>query len=393
MNQVHIKARREKSIRQRHPWVFSGAVESVTGRPEPGEIVSVVDSRGDFLAQGYYNPNSKICVRLLDWNPSTQIDDVWWRGHLRAALDRRDGMMDEDNTALRLVNAEADLLPGLAIDRYDDVLVTQFTTAGAERFRDATIAELTEALGPLSIYDRSDADTRKQEGLKGQAGLVAGDEISGPVTIREMGATFRVDVVSGQKTGYYLDQRDNRMEVAAYCHEADVLDAFCYTGGFSVHAARAGAAKIALVDSSRAAVGAAEEHLGENGFDGAVESVVDDVFDELRRRAERGIKHDVVVVDPPKMARSQHQVDKALRAYKDVNLHAMRVARPGGILATFSCSAAVSIEAFTLAVSWAAIDANRSVQILRRMGHCADHPTLTSFPESEYLKGLLCRVL
>ncbi len=394
MATVRLKARREKSLVQRHPWVYSGAIDRIEGDPAAGDVVTVVDSRGAFLATGYYNAQSKICVRVLSRVEGDVIDDAWWRARIAGAIDARGSLAADDRTtAYRLVHAEADCLPGLIVDRYGDVVVVQLHTAGTDRVRPAIVAALREHLGDVTVYERSDAAARQREGLSSSTGLLAG-ELSGAVDILENGYTFRVDVTGGQKTGYYLDQRDNRRIVAGYARGRNVLDAFCYTGAFAVYAGNAGAESVTLADSSASSLELAEANLTANGVGtDTTELLNGDVFEILRAYRDEGRRFGMVVLDPPRFASSRRQVEKALRAYKDANMLAMKLLEPGGILATFSCSAGVSTEAFTLAVSWAGIDAGRDVQIVRRLSQGPDHPILTSFPESEYLKGLVCRVL
>lgn len=391
---VRLKHRREKSLLQRHPWVYSGAVDTVDGDAGPGEVVTVVDSGGGFLATGYYNERSKIAVRVLSWTEGETIDDDWWRGRIAAAIAARSPLFaDGLTTAGRLVHAEADALPGLVVDRYADVVVVQCLTAGVERVRDLVAGTIRDVLGDVVVYERSDAPARVREGLGPSVGPIAGG-VPEPVDVLENGHRFRVDVAAGQKTGFYLDQRENRAAAAPFAAGRDVLDAFCYTGAFSVYAAAAGAATVTLADSSEPALEAAEANLAANGVDESrSELLCGDVFDILRAYRDEGRRFGMIVVDPPRFASSRHQVEKALRAYKDANMLAMQLLEPGGILATFSCSGGVDITSFTLAVSWAGIDAGRDVQIIRRLGQGLDHPVLATFPESEYLKGLLCRIV
>jgi 23S rRNA (cytosine1962-C5)-methyltransferase len=391
---VRLKDRREKSLQQRHPWVYSGAVDAVEGSAAAGDLVTVVDARGAFLGSGYYNECSKIRVRILSWDEGERVEGDWWRGRIGAAISgRADLEAAGDTTAYRLVHAEADRLPGLIVDRYGDVLVVQFLTAGVERVRDVVLSELTERFPGAAVYERSDVSARRHEGLAASSGPIIG-AVPDAFEIRENAHVFGVNVAAGQKTGFYLDQRDNRRTVAAFAAGRRVLDAFCYTGAFSVYAAAAGAAAVTLADSSSASLDLAGANLSANGVDAdKIELVHGDVFELLRALRDADRRFDMVMLDPPKFASNKHEVDKALRAYKDVNLLAMKALEPGGILATFSCSAAVDAGAFTLAVSWAGIDAGRDVQILHRLSQGVDHPILTSFPESEYLKGLVCRVV
>lgn len=392
---VYLEKDRERSLLHRHPWVFSGAVASVEGDPEPGDVVSVVGADRTFLGWGYYNKRSNIRARILDWREECTIDESWWRERVAAAVARRSALAaDDDTNAYRLIHAETDMLPGLIVDRYADYVVVQFLTAGVERVRDPIIDALNEQLKPTAIYDRSDADTRKREGLRPATGILSGRAPEGPVEITENGLRFLVDFTTGQKTGFYLDQRENRVAVARYTEERSVLDAFSYTGAFSVHAGRAGAGALTLVESSQTAIELARRNIELNQVGGNDPEIVKgDVFDVLRSYRDEGRRFQAIVLDPPKFARTKTQAKKAMRGYKDINMLAMKILEPGGILATFSCSGGVTVEAFTLAVSWAGLDAGREVQILRRLGQPEDHPVLATFPESEYLKGLICRVL
>lgn len=391
MAEVRLKAGREKSLRHRHPWVYSGAIDRVTGTPVPGDIVEVTDSRGAFLGRGYCNPDSRISVRMLTWD-DTVIDDAFWSGRVRAAVARREALLADGTTdAYRLIHAEADFLPGLIADRYADVVVVQFLTAGVERVRDVVLDALLSAAVPAAVFERSDTSSRVREGLAAASGPIHGS-VPATVDILENGARFSVNVESGQKTGFYLDQRDNRAAVAAVAKGRRVLDAFCHTGAFAAYAARAGARAVTLLDSSASSLALARTHLGMNAPAGCeTDFVQDDVFERLRKFREEGKRFDLVVLDPPRFATNRHQLDNALRAYKDINRVALEVLSPGGMLATFSCSQAVDAASFTTAVAWAGLDARRELQIIRRLGQGSDHPVLASFPESEYLKGLLCR--
>jgi 23S rRNA (cytosine1962-C5)-methyltransferase len=393
MASVRLKAGREKSVRHRHPWVFSGAIDSVSGSPPPGALVDVVDARGAFLGRGYYNEHSRIRVRMLAWD-ERPIDENFWRARVTAAVRRRDPLGADGRTnAWRLVHAEADLVPGLVVDRYGDVVVVQLLTAGVERVRDVILDAVEAAARPRVIFERSDTSSRGREGLEASTGVVRG-ELTGPVHILENGLEFRVNVETGQKTGFYLDQRDNRARVAEYARDHDVLDAFCHTGAFAAYAAGAGARSLTLVDSSVGSLATARWNLEKNGrAECGCEFVQADVFEHLRALRDAGRRFDLVVLDPPKFATNRHQLEAALRAYKDINRLALEILSGDGILATFSCSQAVDAASFTMAVSWAGVDAGRQLQILRRLGQGADHPVLASFPESEYLKGLLCRAL
>lgn len=392
MATVALKSKRDRATRHRHPWIFAASIDAVKGHAAPGDVVDVVDAKGAFLGRGYYNEHSRIRVRMLTWD-DRPIDADLWRARIHAAAHRRESLAASGHTdAYRLVHAEADLVPGLIVDRYGDVVVAQLLTAGIDRVRDVVVESLASLAGVRCVFERSDTASRAREGLAAAVGALRGDAPK-TVEVRENGNTFLVNVESGQKTGFYLDQRDNRAAVAAHARGRDVLDAFCHTGAFAVYCARAGATALTLVDSSGPALATARVNLEKNGAgEGVVAMRQADVFEELRALRDAGRRFGLVVLDPPKFATNQHQVDKALRAYKDVNLLAMQLLAPDGMLATFSCSQAVDAASFTMAVSWAGVDAARDVQIIRRLGQGIDHPVLAAFPESEYLKGLLCRV-
>lgn len=392
---VRLQKDRDRSLRRRHPWVFSGAVARVEGEAAPGDVVRLVDHQGQFLAWAYFNPRSQILARVLDWEETASINDSWWRRRVAESVERRrdlPGLRSCD--VRRLVYSEADGLPGLVVDRYGQWLVIQVLTAGVERVKGVIVDALFEASEPKGIFERSDQDARSLEGLKASVGRLAGEAPPERVEVAEQGHRFLVDVKNGQKTGFYIDQRDNRRLVAEYAAGRDVLDLFSYTGGFSVYAMRGNAASATLVESSVPALKLAEANLLSNGADPAsFELVQGNAFEAARSLREAGRRFDVVVVDPPKLALSRGHLEKAERAYKDVNLSAMRLVKPGGILATFSCSGAVETEHFSRILSWASVDAGRRVQVLQRLSQGADHPTMPSFPESEYLKGFICRVL
>lgn len=385
---------RDRSLRRRHPWIYSGAIGAVDGDPAGGGVVRVVDHKKTFVAWAYFNPASKLRARVLDWNEDASIDEDWWRARVRTALEKRRGIPGlEDTDVYRAVYAEADGLPGLIVDRYGDYLVLQSLTAGTERAKDTIRDALLEAASPKGIYERSDPEPRMLEGLGPSTGVLAGAAPPERVEVSERGRRFLVDIAGGQKTGFYVDQRDNRSRVAEYAPGRKVLDLFAYTGGFSVYALLAGAARATLVESSYPALQTAEANLAANGIaETAAELIQGNVFEVARSFRDSGTVFDLVVTDPPKFAQSRGQLAGAERAYKDVNLLAMKLLTPGGILATFSCSGAVEIEHFSRIVAWAAADANRHVQILGRFSQGPDHPVVPAFPESEYLKGLLCRV-
>lgn len=394
MNRVILKKGRAKPALRRHPWIFSGAVDRITGDPTDGDLVQVCDAGDNFVAYGLLNRRSQIVVRLVSWEKNLMPDTTFWRRRLKRALAGRTALAtDPTTTTYRLVHAEADGLPGLIVDCYSDYLVVQFLILGMERRKNEIADLLMEIATPRGIVERSDAPVRAKEGLPPTTALLRGVPPPDRLQVLENGHRFLVDVSGGQKTGFYLDQRANRQRVSAYCTAQTVLDAFCYSGGFSVYAATAGASSLTLVDSSADALSLAQENVRLNGREaGDDQYLAADVFQQLRCFQAEGRSFDVVILDPPKFARSQANVQRAARGYKDVNLLAMQLLHSGGILAAFSCSGLVSADLFQKIVFGAAVDARRDVQILERLTQGPDHPILLTFPESEYLKGLLCRV-
>lgn len=395
---IRLKPGRDKPARQGHPWIFSGAIESLPDAVEDGGIAQVVDADGKWLAQGYVNRRSQIQVRLLSWACDEAIDEHFWRRRLAAAIQLRAALPELAATnACRLVNAESDFLPGLTVDRYGDHLVMQAGTLAIDQRKARLAAILLELTGCQGIVERSEMAVRRQEGVAPAAGLLAGSAPEGAVEVVEHGLRFRVDLAHGQKTGFYTDQRANRRRVADYCHGRRVLNAFSYTGAFALHALAAGATHVTNLDSSVEALEMAEANLRANGFDPDLqtENFAGDAFAVLRDwRAglEADAHFDVVILDPPKFAQNRQGVERALRGYKDINLLALQLLKPGGILATFSCSGLVSADLFQKVVFGAAVDAGRQVRILEWLRQSSDHPAAITFPEGEYLKGLLCQV-
>lgn len=395
---VRLKPGRDKPVRQGHPWIFTGAVRHFPADVPDGAIVDVTDHDGGWLARGYLNHHSQICVRLLTWDAHQPIDTDFWRARLDAACRRRAPLAAAGHTVYRLVNAESDFLPGLTVDRYADWLVMQVGTLGV----DTRKAELTGLLGELSgcrgIVERSEASVRRQEGLPESSGLLAGEPPPGTVEVIEHGLRFVVDLEAGQKTGFYADQRENRQRVAAYCEGRRVLNAFSFTGAFGVYALAAGARHVTNVDTSPDALALATENIRANGFDPAHQSteIAADVFQQLRTwrdQGDRAPQFDLIILDPPKFAQNKRSVERALRGYKDINLLAMKLLASDGILATFSCSGLVSADLFQKTIFGAAVDAERPVQILEWLNQPSDHPVAVTFPEGAYLKGFICRVL
>ncbi len=392
---VTLKTGKAKAALQRHPWIFSGALRHVSPDAVDGQLVCVVDEGGHFVAWGYLNRASQITVRLLSWEERVLPDDDLLFERLDRALAwRRLRFGWAPAGACRLVYAESDGLPGLIVDRYGRWLVAQFLTLGSERWRQPLISWLVRELDPLGIYERSDVDVREKEGLAAAVGPLWGAEPPAQVEIDEGGYRFVVDLLHGHKTGFYLDQRLNRERVAAYCRGREVLNCFAYSGSFGVYAAGAGAAEVWNVDTSAEALHLARTNLERNGLAAPPDRFLErDVFQLLREYRDRARQFDLIILDPPKFAFAQSQVERACRGYKDINRLAIQLLRPNGILATFSCSGAVSQELFQKVLFGAALDAGRDVQIVEGLMQSPDHPVLLSFPEAAYLKGLVCRVL
>jgi 23S rRNA (cytosine1962-C5)-methyltransferase len=395
MHIVRLKAGREKSLLRRHPWVFAGAIDSIQGKPADGDTVQVVSQQSEFLAWAGYSAASKIRLRVWSWQVDDIIDAGFFRQLLGRCITARAGLVPpERSNALRLVHGESDGLPGLVVDRYADTLAAQFLSSGAESWKETLADLLLELTGAARIYERSDADVRRLEGLKEHSGLLRGDPPPQRVQIHENGLKFWVDVARGHKTGYYLDQRDNRLRLMQLAAGRQVLDCFAYTGGFTVHALAGGAESVLVVDSSAEALALAQDNLALNDLPaGRVEWLEGDVFQVLRRLRDRSRTFDLIVLDPPKFAPTAAHAEQAARGYKDINLLAFKLLRPGGLLFTFSCSGGVSADLFQKIVAGAALDAGVQAQIVEYLHQAPDHPVALNFPEGAYLKGLVVRVV
>jgi len=394
MIKVTLKKGREKSLLRRHPWIFSGAIAKVDGTPQSGETVTIQGTDGTVYGSGAYSPQSQIRVRMWSFHPDEEITPAFFHSKLKLALTLRTSLFkDNPTTAYRLINAESDGLPGLIVDRYADYLVCQFLSAGVERWKETIVDQLNEVITNKGIYERSDASVRKKEGLTPTTGVLSGDEPPELVEITERPHRFLVDILHGHKTGFYLDQRDNRTCMAELSRDKEIVNCFSYTGGFAVAALKAGAKKVINIDSSAALLHLSDKNIALNDLDPhKVENCEGDVFTVLRKYRDAGRQFDIIVLDPPKFAESRSQVQRASRGYKDINLLACKLLRSDGILMTFSCSGLVSRELFQKIVADAALDAGREVQILRHLSQSSDHPVATNFPEGSYLKGLLCRI-
>jgi len=388
-----LKKGREKAVLRHHPWIFSGAVQSLSGEPEPGETVAVRDSGGNFLAWGAYSPKSQIRARIWSWKEDQSINPSFFEERIRTAIKLRETLIDPQTTsAYRLIHAESDRLPGLIVDRYNDILVMQILSAGIERWREEVTDILIKLINPSGIYERSDVAVRELEGLEERVGALCGKIPQRPILINENGIKFKVDLQGGQKTGFYLDQRDNRQFCRAIAQDKSVLNCFAYTGGFTAYALAGGAESVLSIDSSVEAIHLAKENMLLN--QGSLENcewIVGDVFEELRTLRDGGRQFDLVILDPPKFAPTASQAKQAARGYKDINLYGFKLLKPGGTLMSFSCSGGIDELFFQKIVADAALDAEVDAQILYRLSQSPDHPTHLAFPEGTYLKGLVVR--
>jgi len=390
MQAIHLKPGREKSLLRGHPWLFSGAVDRVQGEPASGATVAVLGADGRWLAAAAYSPRSQIRARVWSRVRDTLIDAAFFRDRVGNALASRPEIRAGEALGRRLVHGEADGLPGVIADWYAGTAVLQLTSAGAEHWRDAIVEALVAATGCAHVYERSDVETRALEGLPERCEVLRGGTPPGLIEIHEDGVRYLVDVVSGQKTGFYLDQRENRARVRALARDRTVLNGFCYTGGFTLAALAGGARSVVSVDSSEGALATGRRCAALNGFIGdRAEWLEGDVFQTLRKFRDQGRRFGLIVLDPPKFAPTAAHAEKASRAYKDINLWALRLLEPGGLLATFSCSGGVGADLFQKIVAGAAQDAGVDARIVERLHAAPDHPVLLSFPEGEYLKGLL----
>ncbi|MBT3313517.1 MAG: 23S rRNA (cytosine(1962)-C(5))-methyltransferase RlmI [Anaerolineae bacterium] len=392
MPSLTLKPQRQKSLLRRHPWIFSGAIAHVDGNPKSGETVDIFDSKGNFLAKAAYSPQSNIRARTWTWLDEA-VDADFLRRKLDTAIIRRDGSETHPYTdSYRLVHAESDGIPGLIVDRYGDVLVMQILTAGAEYWKEILADLLIELAGIKNIYERSDADVRTLEGLEPHSGVLRGNPPE-KLIIQEYGLKFNVDIAQGHKTGFYLDQRESRHLVGQLAKDRDLLNCFCYTGGFSIHAVARGAKSVTSIDSSGNALMLGAENMQLNDQPAQIHEWIEgDVFKELRTFRDSRRDFDMIILDPPKFAPTKFQVEKAARGYKDINLLAFKLLRPGGILVTFSCSGGVDAYLFQKIVAGAALDAGVDAQIVKELRQGSDHPIALNFPEGAYLKGLVCRV-
>lgn len=395
MARLILKPGKERSLLRRHPWIFAGSVAELDGRARPGDTVEVLNADGRVLARAAWSPESQIRARVWSFDAEASIDHAFFKRRVAEAVARRSAHpLLAGQAGLRLIHGESDGLPGVIADRYSDVVVMQLTSAGADKWRAAIVGALVQATGCTAVYERSDSEVRGLEGLPPTAGCVHGELPAGPLTIVENGVTMEVDVVGGHKTGFYLDQRDNRLLTGRLAAGRQVLNCFCYTGGFSLQALAGGAAGVLSIDSSAPALAGAQRNLAHNPqLDASrAEWREDDVFQALRALRAEGRRFDLIVLDPPKFAPSAAHAERAARAYKDINMLGFRLLNPGGILMSYSCSGGVGLELFQKIVAGAAIDAGVDARIIHRLSAAADHPVGLAVPEGEYLKGLACQV-
>ena len=385
--EITLKKGRENALLRGHPWVFSGAIAAVAGRPEPGDIVLARSASGHPLALGFYNPLTDIAFRSLTSRCEENISQYFWQSRLNAAHKLRQKVVDEQTNAYRLINAEGDGFPGLIVDVYDSTVVMSIATAGMEKQKSHILNALISQLKPARIYEQSEGRSREMEGLEKRSGIIFGDDQCDPVEITENGLKFEVDFVAGQKTGFFLDQRVNREKLGALSRDAQVLNCFCYSGAFSVYCAEGGARRVVSLDISKPACALARKNLHLNWFSAENHPVVEaDVFAYLRTTQEN---YSMIILDPPAFAKDRKDVTKAARGYKEINLQAMKRLASGGILATFSCSNFIDEDLFYRIVLSAARDAGADLQVMARLEAGPDHPVLLGHPEGRYLKGLL----
>ncbi len=391
---ILMPGKERAAFKNRHPWVFAGSVGRLEGRARPGDTVEVLADNLRPLGRAAYSPQSQIRARFWTFDPDESVDDAFFKRRIAAAVARRQALPELKGQGLRLIHAESDGLPGIIADQYGDTVVVQLNSAGADKWRKAIVNALVQATGCARIYERSDSDVRGLEGLEPTVGWLHGEPKETGLAIDENGVQLAVDVVGGHKTGFYLDQRDNRAWLRSVAADKDILNCFCYTGGFSLQALAGGAKSVLSIDSSGPALAQARANLALNPqLPGErAEWLEADVFQALRdfRKAERSF--DLIVLDPPKFAPSAAYADRAARAYKDINILGFKLLRPGGLLMTYSCSGGIGLELFQKIVAGAAVDAGREARIVRRLSGTADHPVALNFPEGEYLKGLLVQV-
>ncbi|MCG7562409.1 class I SAM-dependent methyltransferase [Pseudoalteromonas sp. McH1-42] len=391
---LYLQPGREKSLKRKHPWIFSKAIKKVKGKPALGDTVTIYSHDGQYLATAAYSPDSQIRARIWSFDQTEVIDQAFFERRLARALAAREQVIEEGQlTGFRLCAAESDGLPGITIDKFDNYLVCQLLSAGAERHKGEIVQALRTLFPECHIYERSDVDVRKKEGLEKTTGVLWGDEPTAPVVIMENGLKIEVDIKSGHKTGFYLDQRDSRAALERFSKGKSVLNCFCYTGTFGLYALRGDCDEVINVDVSQPALDTAKRNVEHNELDvSRAQFVKQDVFKLLRQYREEGRQFDTIVMDPPKFAESKAQLNGACRGYKDINMLAMQLLKPGGTLLTFSCSGLMEQNLFQKVVADAALDAGKDLLIMERLNQAADHPIAGYYPEGFYLKGLICKV-
>ncbi|WP_045620076.1 class I SAM-dependent methyltransferase [Vibrio vulnificus] len=393
---IYLVKGREKSVVRRHPWIFSRGIDRVEGNPQLGETVDVYGHDGKWLAKAAYSPASQIRARVWSFDKQ-EINKAFFVKRIQEAqLLREDVIVRDGLTGYRLIAAESDGMPGVTIDRYQNFFVCQLLSAGAEHQKQNIVDALIEVFPDCNVYERSDVSVRKKEGLQETTGVLHGEMPPKSVVIEENGVKISVDIVGGHKTGFYLDQRDSRQQAMKYVKDKEVLNCFSYTGGFGLYALKGGAKRVINADVSQPALDTAKFNAELNEFDISKKRAVflnADVFKLLREYRDQGTKFDVVIMDPPKFAESKAQLNGACRGYKDINMLAMQILKPGGTLLTYSCSGLMDQVLFQKIIADAAVDAGRSVKFVERFEQAADHPTDTAYPEGFYLKGFACKVL
>ncbi|WP_047044402.1 class I SAM-dependent methyltransferase [Vibrio mexicanus] len=393
---IYLVKGREKSLRRKHPWIFSRGISKVDGSPELGETVDVFTHDGKWLAKAAYSPNSQIRARVWSFD-KCDIDEAFFIKRIQDAQLLREELIQRDGlTGYRLIAAESDGLPGITIDKYQDYLVCQLLSAGAEYHKDTLVKALVHCFPDCHVYERSDVAVRKKEGLKETVGVLHGEMPPESVVIEENGVKISVDIVNGHKTGFYMDQRDSRLQAMKYMEDKEVLNCFSYTGGFGLYALKGNAKRVINADVSQPALDTAKYNAELNDFDISKKRAVflnADVFKLLREYRDQGTKFDVVIMDPPKFVSSKNNLTSGANGYKDINMLAMQILKPGGTLLTYSCSGLMSSDLFQKVIADAALDANRSVKFVERFEQAADHLTDSAYPEGFYLKGFACKVL
>jgi len=391
---IYLKKSADSFIKRKHPWIFSGAIDKVDGNPSNGETVQIFTSEKKLIGYGAFSPASQIRVRIWSFDTQEKIDSEFFRKKVLAASELRNHLIDQSITNVyRIINAESDDLPGLIVDKYSNFLVCQFLSAGAEYHKKLLVEILEDVFKSTGIFERSDVDVRSKENLEPVKGVLIGTEPNDLIEIQENEIKFLVDIKNGHKTGFYLDQRDNRKMLSDFAKGKNVLNCFSYTGAFSVYALSAGAETVTQIEASSSALDLSLKNIELNNLSRTfVENITGDVFEVLRKFRDERRTFDLIILDPPKFAESASQIQKASRGYKDINLLAMKLLNPGGMLFTFSCSGHISQELFQKIVAGATLDSERNAKIVKQLTQAADHPVSLNFPEGLYLKGLICVV-